>query len=68
MSKRLLQIAVLVVTVYFAVDVGQQTGWSPKAYVGALIALAATILTFDREGLLDRQSLISTYHRRRVVR
>jgi hypothetical protein len=38
MSKRLLQIAVLVVTVYFAVDVGQQTGWSPKAYVGALIA------------------------------
>jgi hypothetical protein len=29
-----------------AVDAGQRTGWSPKVYVGALIALAATILTF----------------------
>jgi hypothetical protein len=46
MSKRLFQIAVLVMTVYFAVDAGQRTGWSPKAYVGALIALSATILTF----------------------
>jgi hypothetical protein len=45
MSKRLFQITVLVMTVYFAVDAGQQTGWSPKAYVGALIALSATILT-----------------------
>ena len=46
MSKRLFQISVLVMAVYFAVDAGQRTGWSPKAYVGALIALSATILTF----------------------
>jgi hypothetical protein len=46
MSKRLFQITVFVMTVYFAVDAGQRTGSSPKVYVGALIALAAIILTF----------------------
>jgi hypothetical protein len=44
MSKRLLQIAVLVVTLCFVVDAGQRTGWSPKMYAGVLIALALTVL------------------------
>ena len=44
MSKRLLQVAVLVVTLWFVVDMGQRTGWSLKVYAGALIALVLTIL------------------------
>ena len=44
MSKRLLQLAVLIVTLCFVVDAGQRTGWSPKMFAGALVALALTIL------------------------
>ena len=44
MSKRVLQIAVIVVTLWFVVDMGQRTGWSLKVYAGALIALVLTIL------------------------
>jgi hypothetical protein len=44
MSKRLLQIAVLIVTLCFVVYAGHRTGWSPKVYLGVLVALALTIL------------------------
>jgi hypothetical protein len=44
MWKRLLQLAVLVVTLCFVIDAGQRTGWSPKMYLGVLVALSLTIL------------------------
>jgi hypothetical protein len=66
MSKRLFQIAVLVMTVYFAVDASTD-GMVPEGVRGRAYRAVRHYSDFRREGLLDRQSLISTYHRRHVV-